>query len=320
MTEPAPPSPFRPRRAAAFVGIGLVLYALILTAAEIHVRRTGDVNPVHRIVTAEPAHHDWIILGASHAMPLDFAEFGARIEAETGQSVLNLAAPGTGPLYHRFVAQRYFAGSEADAVLVVIDSFGFYAERWNEGRFADRDLLARTPLDVTTLGLLARFVALGVDPRALLDYASGFSKINNHERFDPDRWEAEDNFDRAPRPSDYADSERIDYLFPDGADTAMRSRYMDELTALIGDIRAAGARVVAIKPPMPDRFRAGLPGEDAFDTALRATLDEAEVAFHDLSDALPEPRYYFDPDHLNRDGAQRFLDEHLAAILAGDGA
>ncbi len=314
MEKSASAQPLRLSRVAIFVTVGLVLYALLFAAAEVLVRRTGNGNPVYRIITAEPVH-DWIVLGASHAMPLDFQDFGDRIEAETGRSVLNLAAPGTGPLYHRFVAERYFADHTAGGVLLVVDSFGFYSEQWNEQRFGDRDLLSRTPFDPTTLRLFLDYMSEGVDPRAVLDYATGFSKINNHERFEPDKWEAEDRFTRAARPSDLADSERIDYLFPEPPDPAALRRYMDHLIALTRTARREGAEVVVVKLPLPARFRTRLPDEEAFDEALRDALSREGIPLRDYSDVLPEPRYYFDPDHLNEEGAEWLLENHLRALL-----
>lgn len=311
---PDTPSP-RPARIAAFMAVALMLYALLFAGAELLLRRMAEHNPVHRIMTAESEGQDWIILGASHAMPLAFDGFGDEITRATGQRVLNLAVPGTGPLYHRFVAERFFATHRAKGVLLVLDSFAFYDAQWNEDRFADSDLLSRTPLDGPTLWLYARYLRLGVNPRALLDYATGFSKINNRERFSPDRWEAEDNFDHAPRPSLHADQERIAYLFPHPPDPAALLRYLDHLTQLIRLVRANGAEVVVIKPPVPARFAALLPQEVDFETALALRLTAEGVRFHDFAGALPEPQFYFDPDHLNRRGAEQFLHDHLAAIL-----
>jgi len=317
MAEESSTNPMRPARVAAFVGIGLLLYGLLYAAAELLVRYTGDGNPVYRIITTERRHHDWIILGASHAMPLDFHDFGTRIEEQTGLQVLNLASPGTGPLYQRFVAERYFIDHSADGVLVVADSFGFYSPEWNEERFGHRDLLSRTPLDAAALRLYLGYLSRGVDPRAVLDYATGFSKINNHDRFEPDKWEGEERFTRSARPSDLADRERIEYLYPEAAEPATVERYMDHLVALARTARAAGARVVVIKPPLPERFRALLPAEEEFDAALREALGREGIAFRDFSDVLPEPRYYFDPDHLNEEGARLFLENQLAELLTG---
>ncbi len=305
----------RPARIAAFMAGALLLYAVLFAGSELLLRSTAKHNPVHRIMTAEANGQDWIILGASHAMPLDFDNFGEEITRITGQRVLNLAVPGTGPLYHRFVAERFFATHRTKGVLLVLDSFAFYSARWNEDRFADSDLISRTPLDGPALRLYARYLRLGVDPRALLDYASGFSRINNRERFSADQWEAEANFDRAPRPSSHADQERIDYLYPQPPDPAALSRYLDHLTQLIRFAQANGADVVVIKPPIPGRFAALLPQEVDFDTALTFRLTAEGVRFHDFTAALPEPQFYFDPDHLNRRGAKQFLHIHLAPVF-----
>lgn len=316
ITAHLPSSGPGPTTAAVFTAIGLALYVLLFAGSELLTRRMADNNPVHRILAADPGGQDWIILGASHAMPLDFQGFGAEIERAAGQRVLNLAVAGTGPLYHRFLAERYFATHRASGVLLVADSFGYYAEQWNEARFSDRDLLSRTPLDRRTLGLHARYLRHGADPRGLIDYAAGFSKINNHDRLKPGRWEAEDNFERSTRPSAHADRERIAYLYPHPPNEAALARYMAHLDALILSARAAGATVTVIKPPVPARFAALLPQEDAFDAALAATLLANGVPFHDFTAALPDPAYYFDTDHLNRRGAERFLAEHLASLLA----
>ena len=49
--------------------------------------------------------------------------------------------------------------------------------------------------------------------------------------------------------------------------------------------------------------------------ALSRLLGERNIAFEDLSHAIPEPRLYFDTDHLNRSGATEFFTIRLRAIL-----
>ena len=82
----------RSTSAALFIAIGLALYAGVYTAAERLMQRTAHGNPFHKIATVGEAPIDWVILGASHAMPLDFADFNAWMERETGLKILNLAA------------------------------------------------------------------------------------------------------------------------------------------------------------------------------------------------------------------------------------
>ncbi len=303
------------RPAAAFLAIGLALYAALFAASEQLLERTARINPVHKARAAAGADYDWVILGASHAMALDFGDFNAEIERATASRVLNLAAPGTGPLYQRFALEEFLRGARARGVLYAVDSFAFCSRDWNEERFADAKLTRRTPFAPDTARHLAAYARdEGVGARAVLDYASGFSKINNRERFRRDTWEGEAQFDRVHRPSASALAKRIDYLYPDRS-CAGRARYLGAFAALLDRAARSRMRVVVVKMPVPPPFAAALPEETAFDEALARVLAARGVALHDFSRAIPETRYYFDTDHLNRAGAALFLERDLAPLL-----
>jgi len=304
------------KSALLFVAIGLVLYAGVYYAAERLMLHTGRSNPFFKIATAQETTLDWVILGASHAMPLDFADFNAQMQRETGLRILNLAAPGTGPLYNRFVLEHFLRAHRTKNVLYVVDSFAFYSRSWNEERFADPKLLRRTPLEPAIAARLWVYARdAGVDPRAVLDYVTGFSKINNRERFERDVWEGEAQFERVYRPSVSAVKKRIAYLYPDKTEATALSRYLEAFSALIATARRAGASVVVIKMPTPPQYRSQLPDEAAFDDAISRLLAARGVSFHDLSQRLGEPRFYFDTDHLNRAGLTEFFARDLKPIL-----
>jgi hypothetical protein len=308
------------KSALLFTAIGLLLYGGAYYAAERLMYRMGDSNPFFKIATAGDRPYDWVILGASHAMPLDFEDFNAVMERETGQRILNLASPGTGPLYNRFVLEHFLRRHRTANLLYVLDSFAFYSAIWNEDRFADAKLLRRTPFQPT---LARRFLDYsmheGVDALAVLDYVTGFSKINNRERFQRDVWEGEAKFDRVHRPSAAADRKRIAYLYPAALpNPEVLSRYLQALAALIETARQEGVRVVVIKMPVPARFHGQLPDEAAFDDAISGLLASQGTPFHDFSLAMDEPRFYFDADHLNRAGVTEFLALHLKATFGQD--
>ena len=309
------------RSALLFIAIGLLIYSGVYWAAERLLYRTGHGNPLFKIATAPDVAFDWVILGASHAMPLDFGDFNARMERQLGLRILNLASPGTGPLYNRFVLEGFLRRHRARNLLYVLDSFAFQSRAWNEERFADAKLLRRTPLELATACRLWDYSRHeGVDARAVLDHLSGFSKINNPERFRRDVWEGEAQFDRVYRPSATAVKKRIAYLYPEQAPPEVLARYLGELSSLVELAQRRGTRVVAIKMPVPAPFRSQLPGEGAFDEAVAKALAAHGVPFHDFSAAIDEPRCYFDTDHLNRDGLERFLAGDLGAVLeAGRG-
>jgi hypothetical protein len=302
--------------ALLFIAIGLAIYGGVYYAAERLMMRTGHSNPFFKIATMQDGAFDWVILGASHAMPLDFADFNAQMERETRLRILNLAAPGAGPLYNRFVLEDFLRAHRARNLLYVVDSFAFYSRTWNEERFADAKLLRRTPFDPAIARRLWDYAwHEGVDARAVLDYVSGFSKINNRERLQRDVWEGEAQFERVYRPSATAVKKRIAYLYAEPVAEAALSRYLEQLAAIAALARQAGARMVVVKLPMLAQFREQLPGEAAFDAALSRTLSAQQVCYADFSAALDEPRLYFDTDHLNRAGLTEFVNRSLKAIL-----
>lgn len=301
--------------ALLFIAIGLAICAGLFYGAERLMLRKGHSNPFFKMATVQ-GPFDWVILGASHAMPLDFGDFNTLLQSETRQRVLNLASPGTGPLYNRFVLEHLLTQHRARNVLYVVDSFSFYSPTWNEDRFADAKLLRRTPFEYVIAQRLWSYVRQeGVDPRAVLDYVTGFSKINNRERFQRDAWEGEPQFDRVFRPSKTAVTKRIDYLYPDKTPVDARARYLDEFSALIALAQRQGMDVTVIKMPVPPQFRSQLPDEAAFDGAMSQMLAARGVRFHDVSATIDEPRFYFDTDHLNRAGLTEFLARDLKGIV-----
>jgi len=303
------------RAALGFVALGIVLYLALYAAAERLLRERADANPFHRVAVAE-RQVDWVILGSSHAMPLGFGGFESQMERDTGLEILNLGTQGAGPLYNRLVLEHLLRAHDVRNVLYVADGFAFQSRTWNEERVAEPKLLARTPWDPALARALARAVLHdGVSWRGWLDYASGFSKINNRERFAPDRWEAATQFERAWRPSASAVRSRIEYLYPEGPQPQAQARYLAQLEQLLRTAAAAGARVTIVKLPLPRSYRQALPDEAAFDAALQRTALLAGDSWRDLSRSFDAPEFFFDSDHLNRRGVTRLYDEHLRLLL-----
>jgi len=306
--------------ASLFIAIGLVLYGALAAGCEWLVYRNGHSNALYKVATAPAQAYDWVILGASHAMPLDFGDANAAMQSATGMRIINLASAGTGPLYNRFVLDAFLAKHDARHVLYVIDSFAFRSRAWNEDRFSDAKMIRGTPLKQKTAALWLRYVRDDqVPPASLLDYLTSFSKVNNRDRFQRDAWEGEAQFNQVYRPSAAAVRKRIAYLYPDPPRPDALARYLDEFAALVDVARRHGARVVALRLPALAAFRQQLPDEAAFNQALATVLTQTYVALIDLSTALDEPRFYFDTDHLNRAGVTELFNRHLKALLMGGG-
>jgi hypothetical protein len=303
------------RSALPFLAIALVLYGALYAAAEWLVYRHGDRNRFFMIRTAPRADYDRVILGASHAAVFDFADMNRRLEEMTGAHILNLSVVGGGVVVNRLLVDYFLARHRTDAVVYVVDSFAFYSPEWNERRLEDARLFQRAPFDPVLARLLLRS---RVDPMVGLDYVTGFSKINNPDRFGPDQPAEAARFDRRYRPVEQIDRQRIGYLYPPAIDEAARQnlgRYLAKLEELLAVARARGIRVILVRPPLPPRTRALIPGEPAFDEALEAVAARTGAALHDLSETIDDTAMYFDTDHLNRAGVEHLFERHLAGIL-----
>jgi hypothetical protein len=303
------------RSAAAFVAIGVVLYLGLFAVAEWLVYRHGDRNRFFMVRTTPATTFAVVVLGASHAAVFDFGDMNARLETLTGKRILNLSVVGGGVVVNRLLLDYFLTRHSAATILYVVDSFAFYSREWNEERLEDARLFHRAPFDPALAGVLA---GSGASWRVTLDYVIGFSKINNADRFAPDVPAEASRFDRRYRPIDQLDRQRIDYLYPAAIDETIRStrqRYLAQFETLIAAARERGSRVVLLRPPLPPRTRALIPGEDEFDAVLRDSAARTGAELHDLSGAADDPALYFDTDHLNRTGVLQLYDRHLAGIL-----
>lgn len=299
-------------RWVGFVAIGLILYAGLFLWAENLARSRADTNRFHGVATAPLAHYDRVILGASHAMPFDFDDMNHKLEDASGTSILNLSIEGGGILPAQVLLEYFLERHTAGTVVFFLDSFAFYSPQWNEDRLRDSGLYRRAPIDPA----LARVLWRHAWARPVLPgWLSGFGKINDPDRFAPDRPAAEPKFDRVYRPVPQIDRQRVAYLYPAEIDAEVFRRYLDLFDTLVATARAAGTDFVVIKPPVPDRYRMQLPGEMAFDSAIGNLLAQLNVPLYDFSQAVPDPANYYDTDHLNRAGVTLFADRYFVDIL-----
>lgn len=314
---PGSDAAWHPWRIALFLLLGAVIYAGLFLWSDRELRRGVPESPFLRLTTA-PAEVDWLILGASHAIPLDVADIPQVIADRTGQRIEVLGAPGMGPFVLRLLAERWFVDHRSRGVVIVLDDFAFGDRRWNEDRLSDIDFLPKMPADLGTARILGRAVPRGLPWQTWVAQVTGFARINDPNRHAPPRWTVGARFDSAPRPSAAAIRSRVAFLYPPGADAGAVPDRIADLEAMIRLARGQGARVVLLRPPLPDAFRAALPEMPGLAPALDALSRRFGVPIVDHGAAIPDPRHYFDTDHLDRRGVLLWLDLGLARVLAGN--
>ena len=314
---PSAPTGFL-RAAIRFTVMGSVLYAGLYTASEFLIDRYAYRNRFFLVKTAPRVNFDYVILGASHAVALDHRDMNSRLEKMTGKTILNLATVGSGVTVNKLLLDYFLVERRTRAVVYVLDSFAFYSKAWNEERLQDTRLLLRAPWDPSLAWLLlktpaARWVAM--------DYITGFSKINNPGRFQPDLHKQEgQRFERVYRPVEQIDRRRIAYLYPLPVDeqSLRESPYLAQFEEWIREVKVSGMHFLVVRPPIPERIRSMIPNEDLFDKTIKALTARHAIPFHDFSTVSNQEEFFFDTDHLNRDGVMAFLENHLAGVLSAE--
>jgi hypothetical protein len=305
-------------RGVLFVLVGLLLYGVLYAAAETVANRTSLRNRFFTIHSAALSEYDFVILGASHAMPFDFEDMNARLETMTGAHILNLSMTGSGIVPNRLLIDYFSVGHRTRSVVYVLDSFILYSAEWNERRLEDAQLYARAPLDLALGGLL---LADRATRASGVSYLSGFPKINNLTRFTPDVSEDEaTRFGRVYRPLAQFDRQRLAFLYPTERDEVSYARYFALFEGLVRDLRERGIRVLIVKPPIPDRWHRLLPGEEQFDARAAQLAAEYGAAFYDLSGVSNDESFFYNADHLNRSGVLDFFARGLAPVLVNEAA
>ncbi len=302
------------RQSVLFLLIGLGLYLAVYALADQLVYQSTKRNRFFVVKTAPHTDYDLVILGASHAAVFDYEDMNAHLEQMTGKKIINLSVVGGGVTVNRLLLDYFLAQHRTKTVVYFADSFAFYSKAWNEERLQDVRLLDRAPFDPT----LAQFLLQNPASRSVaLDYLLGFSKINNPDRFKTDITDDESNkFTKTFHPIAQIDQQRIDYLYPKPVDAKDFGRYMNAFEDLCNYLKQRNVRLIVIKPPVPERFYRLLPNELQFDASLQGLLQRKGVAFFDYSLLGNDEKYFFNPDHLNRNGVLNFFENYLKPILS----
>ena len=301
------------KRALVFILIGLALYLVLLVIAEMRVRTTGERNPFYQIVTAAPEDADVVILGASHAMPLGFEGITPLLEENASRNVTVLAMEGGGVVPNALMLDALLRKSEPRTIVYVLDTFAFLSHQWNEERLNDSDLYARAPLNGAVLSALIDEPASW---RNIPAYLLGFDKVNRILDPGVDRSEAElTKFDRTYRPNDRIDDQRVAYLFPD-APVELMQGYVHRLAGMAAAAQQAGSEFVLLLMPVPQRYTSRLPeSHQAVMEQIGEIAQAQKLCVIDHTEALPDDENYYDTDHLNRTGTERYVTGLLAEAL-----
>ncbi len=253
---------------------------------------------------------DTVVLGTSHAYYLSRSQYNhALTEAALGQTV-NLALPqggGVRPASY-YLAEFYARGNEAKRLVYIIEPFVFFSSGPNDAH----KFVYFEPFD---LRFAARLAADGYPARRLFTYLR--SKFTWH-------WwsQSAEPLGRETRrlTADDVDdariAQRIESLYTEGVSPATFARYRPYFERILELADAQGTAVYLASPPT---LLGHEPGQPQLAQALDTLAGAHDFSYRDFTDSMPDPRWYYNLDHLNSAGMAHFLEVLLAPYLAEPG-
>lgn len=295
-------------RALFFVAIN----AFIALAILLYSQRDCGYNNINSesflfIIQAD-RHYDLLMLGASHGRVFSARNNHIAVEHALEKNFLNLSKTAGGLLPEKLYLDYFYKkGNKAKQLIYILDPFVFYSDYWNERSY----FLEDEPFKIDFF-ILA--VKNNLRKEVLLNYfRSKFTPFwvvgRKYQKIEPET-----------EPLVAVDSEavkkRIDVLYPSvigQGPLSINLRYFELLSNIITQAKQNGAVVTLIFPPT---LLGDLPGRDEVKRQISDVLDKKyEFDFYDFSDAIKEPKYFMDHDHLNRNGVLFFTESFLKPIL-----
>ncbi len=307
-------------RALIFILVGLGIYACVYAYSEIMVYKYTQRNRFFLVKNAPPTTYDWVILGASHAMIFSFEDMNQKLDQLTGTKIINLATLGSGIVPNKLFLDYFFLkNNKTKGVVYVLDMGVFSMKEENEGRLKDVNFFNKAPFDPTLMGLLWSYYSKGLlGLPQFLDYFTGFSKISNSNRYKPDIHAMELMFNEVYSPSETQIIKRVASTDPKEINAKVEAdvkRYSTMFAEMIDNLQSQNIKVIACRPALPQEYLTYKKHEKWFNDQMIPLLNARNVPFKDFSNTIPEYDYYFDTDHLNRDGVTLFFEKNFKNFL-----
>lgn len=254
---------------------------------------------------------DTVLLGSSHAYLFSrFEKNHAMLQETLGPEVFNMAMPtGGGALPARLYFEYFFEqGNSAKQLLYFLDPFVLF----NEGSNEYHKFVYYEPFEA---GFFLKILRNSADWRRAFTYvrskfgAAWFFQKPEPLIEHPHALTAED-----VRPDRV--QARIDSLYTEGMPEDHFARYCAEVERILALCGKHGVEAHLLIPPT---LLGPEPGAEQMLAWLREIQSQYAFHLHDLSGSTPDPKYYYNLDHLNTAGVGYFLREVLMPALDQSG-
>jgi hypothetical protein len=224
------------------------------------------------------------------------------LEEELGGKVFNMALPQGGGIRPARIYFEHFIGrgNRAATLIYFLDPFVLFCEGANERH----KFVYFEPMK---LPFLFRLLRDGYPPRRIFTYIrSKFTTSWFFQQPEPLRIQKKTLAGTTPSPEHIR--LRIESLYEDGLSRRYFARYSRELARIAEHCREADMDLLVIVPPT-------LLGEEPGMAILETWLREQGLPFHNFVNAMPDPKWYYNLDHLNTEGVRHFLHVFVRPLL-----
>lgn len=250
--------------------------------------------------------YEAVILGSSRANLMSgLEETHAAVEAALGGPVVNLASFGGGVTPNLVFLRHFYArGNRTERIVYLLDPFALSSHHWNHGR-------VRLGIEPFRLSVALDLLRNGFPPGRVWDYFQTKFQLSWLRKGPVAIWPPP----RAiPEDRSQAVQERLDVLYDRAPiDDATFEQYGEKLGEVLALAAQHNSKIVIVRPPT---LLGKVPGSARLDRLLERYRDAYEFAYYDWSAVFDDEDLFFDLDHLNPSGIERFCTKYLSRIAA----
>ena len=295
-------------KASVFVLINILLIWLSFNI--LHYYET--INPYDNwntesdgLIVPQKKYFNLLLLGSSHARIFARDENLRRVDSILDKSSLDIAkGGGGGGIVSNLIMLKYFYSqrNRTAQIIYFIDAWPFFSRKWNE----DNYFLTNEPIRYQ---LFKECLHYHISRDVLLNYFKSKYTIDWLEQKPETR---EINNDVLKDVSREAIQKRLASLYIEPFDEQIFNHYAALLEEVVKLAQSHHSKITFIFPAtLLDDNR----GKEKVVKLLSDFKAKYGVDFYDYSNAIQDPKLYYDHDHLNTKGVLYFTDKYLKPIV-----
>ena len=295
-------------KSSVFVLINIALIWLSLEALNLvehsHTYQNWETESDGLIIHKDKPF-DLLLMGSSHARIFARDKNLLRVDSILHKNTIDIGkGGGGGGIVSNLILLKYFysQGNNTGQIVYFIDAWPFFSRKWNEGNF----FLTNEPIRYQ---LFKECLNYDIDRDVLLNY---FKSKYTIDWLDQEPQTREINNDVLKDVSPEAIRKRIASLYIEPYDEQLFNHYAALLEEVVQLVQSHHSKLTFIfASTLLDDNR----GKDKVVKLLSGFKTKYGVGFYDYSNAIQDPKMYYDHDHLNTKGVVYFTEKYLKPIV-----